>query len=96
VNELIEVLELIIEKSEKNQDGSYFVPKWLAQKLIRKLNSSRKKEKVVEKKKSKVVLPKEKEIDNVSEIISEEKDDIAWGRKKARTNSFKRVGYDFS
>lgn len=50
MNELIETIELILEKSEKNKDGSYYLPKWLAQKLIRKLHDCRKKEKTLNKK----------------------------------------------
>jgi len=60
MNELVEILDLILEKSEKNKDGSLYVSKWLKNKIVKTLNDCRKKEKNLEKKKSKI--PKEEEI----------------------------------
>ncbi|MCK9442853.1 MAG: hypothetical protein M0Q13_15700 [Methanothrix sp.] len=64
MKELIETLELILEKSEKNKDGSCYLPKWLVQKLIRKLNSCRKKEKLSNRKQNKSIISKEEENNN--------------------------------
>lgn len=98
MNELIETIELILEKSEKNKDGSYYLPKWLAQKLIRKLHDCRKKEKLINKKESKKSAQEEKVSNNVEAIIdkNEIKVEDEWGRRKVRVNSFRKENYELT
>jgi hypothetical protein len=55
---LIDAVENLLDKSEKLKDGSYIVPKWAAQKLIRALQSYRKEEKNIVKKNKKEKIKK--------------------------------------
>lgn len=94
MNELIEVLDLILEKSEKNKDGSLYVHKWLKNKIIKALNDYRKKEK-----KSNKVHKNEKTVENVEENKSvdlvKEYENNGWGRRKTRNKSYKKIRHEY-
>jgi hypothetical protein len=45
MKQFIELLEEILDKSEKLKDGSYIIPKWLVRKIVKLLKDSRKENK---------------------------------------------------
>lgn len=94
MNELIEILDLILEKSEKNKDGSLYVSKWLKNKIIKTLNDCRKKEK-----KNNKVHKNEKTVENIEENKKEdlvnEFDSNSWGRRKVRNKGYKKIRHEY-
>ena len=91
MNKLIELLEEVLDKSEKNKDGSYLVPKWLSRKIVKALNDNRKIEKKENKKKVTDIEPKI--IKHINENIIEDNSEIQWGRRKVKSND-RKVIYD--
>lgn len=95
MNELVEILDLILEKSEKNKDGSLYVHKWLKNKIIKALNDYRKKE----KKSNKVAHKNEKIVENVEENkkveLVQEFENNGWGRRKTRNKGYKKIRHEY-
>lgn len=91
MSELVEILNLILEKSEKNKDGSLLVHKWIKNKIVRTLNNDRKKEKKVHKDKNITEKNITKTIvENKKEDLVNEFNGNGWNRRKARNKGYKK------
>lgn len=98
MNELIEILTLILKKSEKNKDGSLYVHKWIKNKIVKTLNDSRKKEKKLDKKKSKAPKIENNNIEEskvVSNSLGKEFKNSGWGRRKTRNKGYKKIRHEY-